>query len=102
MMPQVLELLSTPKTPEALARGLGLGLEAILLLLQQLERKGYVMPLSCKASCGLCSFRNVCPGPEATYWVRRNPPLSLGARLEVKEKTRETQGPKDKDPSGAH
>ncbi|MDM7324164.1 MAG: hypothetical protein P3W93_004055, partial [Thermus sp.] len=47
--------------------------EATLLLLKQLERKGYVTPLSCKASCGLCSFRNVCPGPEATYWVLRSP-----------------------------
>lgn len=70
MMAKVLDLLTSPKTPRELAGALGLSLEATLLLLQQLERRGYVQSLPCATSCGACAFRNLCPGPNETPWVR--------------------------------
>lgn len=70
MMAKALDLLTSPRTPRELAGALGLSLEATLLLLQQLERKGYVQPLPCATRCGACAFRNLCPGPSETPWVR--------------------------------
>ncbi|MFN3369136.1 MAG: hypothetical protein ACK4G4_08230 [Thermus sp.] len=78
MISHALNLLATPRTPEELARALGLSLEATLLLLQQLEHKGYVVPLTCSTSCRLCAFRNLCPGPGKVYWVRRTQPRNQG------------------------
>lgn len=78
MMAKALDLLTSPKTPRELAGALGLSLEATLLLLQQLERRGYVQSLPCATSCGACAFRNLCPGPSETSWIRVPGKLPLG------------------------
>lgn len=70
MMAKALDLLTSPRTPRELAGALGLSLEVTLLLLQQLERRGYVQSLPCASHCGACAFRNFCPGPSDTPWVR--------------------------------
>ncbi len=72
MIPLALELLTSPKTPQELAQGLGLSLEATLLLLKQLERKGYVAPLACGTACKVCAFRGFCGGPGPSHWVRQD------------------------------
>lgn len=70
LVAQALDLLRRPKTPEELARALDLTPQGTELLLRQLERRGYVRRLSCGAGCGLCGFRQACPGASAGYWVK--------------------------------
>lgn len=71
MVAKTLELLATPKTPRALAQALGLSEASALLLLQQLERRGYVEALACGGGCGRCAFRNGCLKEESVHYVRR-------------------------------
>ncbi len=71
MVEKALELLATPKAPQALARALGLSEASALLLLQQLERRGYVEALACGAGCGLCAFRGGCLKEGGVHYVRK-------------------------------
>lgn len=71
MVAKALELLATPKTPHALAQALGLSEASALLLLQQLEKRGYVEALACGGGCGRCAFRNGCLKEESVHYVRR-------------------------------
>ncbi|GAA6734377.1 hypothetical protein YIM1640_14480 [Thermus oshimai] len=71
MVEQALELLATPKAPQALAQALGLSEAGALLLLQQLERRGYVEALACGAGCGRCAFRTSCLKEGSVHYVRK-------------------------------
>jgi DNA-binding IclR family transcriptional regulator len=77
MVGRLLELLETPRTPEALSRALGVAQADLLPLLRLLEGRGYLERLEACGSCGACSLKAFCQGPGQVAYRRMNPDIHM-------------------------